>query len=58
MPITLSHLSLHQLVKQDDGELHLQLRPTPLDNDPHSEGLTEQLHQHFVNKPGKGYGFF
>ena len=58
MAIILSHLSLHQLVKQDDGELHLQLRPTPLDNDPHSEGLTEQLHQHFVNKPGKGYGFF
>ena len=58
MNILLSHLTLHQLVKQSDGELRLQLRRTPLDNDPQSEQLTQLLHQHFIQKVGKGYGLF
>ncbi|HBC3521480.1 TPA: nucleoid-associated protein, partial [Vibrio parahaemolyticus] len=52
------HLALHQLIQSEAGELRLQLRSAPLDNDAHSEQLTQLLHQHFVQKTGKGYGLF
>lgn len=58
MSIELSHSVLHQLTKNADDELHLQLRSTPLDNDEIAEQLIRQLHQQFSDKPGKGYGFF
>ncbi len=58
MAITLSHLALHQLIKAEDDELRLQLRSAPLDNDAQSEQLAQLLHQHFVQKTGKGYGLF
>ncbi|WP_045499000.1 nucleoid-associated protein [Vibrio hyugaensis] len=54
MSLQLHHLALHQLIKQAQGELRLQLRSAPLEGDAHSE----QLHQHFIQKPGKGYGLF
>ncbi|XEV15021.1 nucleoid-associated protein YejK (plasmid) [Vibrio alginolyticus] len=58
MAFSLAHLALHQLIKQDSGELHLQLRTAPLENDAQSEQLAQLLHQHFVQKTGKGYGLF
>ncbi|WP_407546947.1 nucleoid-associated protein YejK [Vibrio parahaemolyticus] len=58
MAWSLAHLALHQLIQSETGELRLQLRSAPLDNDAHSEQLTQLLHQHFVQKTGKGYGLF
>ncbi|EOD5329577.1 nucleoid-associated protein YejK [Vibrio parahaemolyticus] len=58
MALSLAHLALHQLIQSEAGELRLQLRSAPLDNDAHSEQLTQLLHQHFVQKTGKGYGLF
>ncbi|EHJ9984936.1 nucleoid-associated protein YejK [Vibrio parahaemolyticus] len=58
MAMTLFHLALNQLIQSEEGELRLQLRSAPLDNDAHSEQLTQLLHQHFVQKTGKGYGLF
>ncbi len=48
MAFSLAHLALHQLIKQDSGELRLQLRTAPLENDAQSEQLAQLLHQHFV----------
>ncbi|MFM2591259.1 nucleoid-associated protein YejK [Vibrio sp. TBV020] len=58
MSIALSHIALHQLMKNDIGELQLQVRSAPLENDANSLQLTELLHRQFVAKVGKGYGFF
>ncbi|MDF4706674.1 nucleoid-associated protein, partial [Vibrio parahaemolyticus] len=58
MAFSLAHLALHQLIKQDSGELRLQLRTAPLENDAQSEQLAQLLHQYFVQKTGKGYGLF
>lgn len=58
MSIELSHIILHQLNAREEGDLQLQLRSTPLENDANSTQLMEQMHQQFVQKAGKGYGFF
>lgn len=58
MSIQLTHLTLHQLIKSQEGELRLQLRSEPLANDAQSEQLAQLLHQQFIQKSGKGYGLF
>lgn len=58
MSIELSHIILHQLNAREEGDLQLQLRSTPLNNDANSTQLMEQMHQQFVQKAGKGYGDF
>ena len=58
MSVQLHHLALHQLIRKTQDELHLQLRSAPLGSDAHSEQLAALLHQHFIHKPGKGYGLF
>ncbi len=58
MSLTLSHLILHQIVKDEQDELTLQLRDQPLENDHASEELVAELHRVFNSKAGKGFGFF
>lgn len=58
MNVQLNHLALHQLVKNEQGELCLQLRSAPLESNAQAEQLTALLHRHFIQKPGKGYGLF
>ncbi|WP_413112051.1 nucleoid-associated protein YejK [Thaumasiovibrio sp. DFM-14] len=58
MSMTLSHLILHQIEKNDQQELTLHLRDDALANNVASEALVAELHRVFNSKAGKGFAYF
>ncbi|WP_087019157.1 nucleoid-associated protein YejK [Thaumasiovibrio subtropicus] len=58
MSLSLSHLILHQIVKNEQDELTLNLRGHSLDNSASSEELVSELHRVFNSKGGKGFAYF
>ncbi|RXJ73606.1 nucleoid-associated protein YejK [Veronia nyctiphanis] len=58
MSLTLSNVILHQLNKQDDETLQVQLRNELLSHSPSTENLIAEIHRVYNAKAGKGFGHF
>ncbi|MFD2177293.1 nucleoid-associated protein YejK [Veronia pacifica] len=58
MSLTLSHVILHQLNKQDDESLQVQLRNELLSHNSSTENLIAEIHRVYNAKGGKGFGHF
>ncbi len=58
MSITLSNLALHQLKKENDATLNIQLSTQLHPCSPTSEQLVGDIHSVFMSKSNKGYGRF
>lgn len=58
MSLNISNVILHQVIKNDQDELTLSLRPTALEADEKTEQLVAELHRSFNAKAGKGFGIY
>lgn len=58
MTLTLSNVILHQIVKQADDSLNVQLRDGPLPLNEQTENLMADVHRVYHAKAGKGFALF
>ncbi|MGF1870137.1 nucleoid-associated protein YejK [Photobacterium indicum] len=58
MSLTLSNVILHQLTKNDQDEIEINLRNQVLDADSSTEGLVAELHRVYSSKGAKGFALF
>ena len=58
MSLFLSNIILHQIQKNESGELKVHCRSELLNNTPVTEQLIVELHREFSGKVGKGLGYF
>lgn len=58
MSLTLSNVILHQIKKEGEDTLVVQLRDQPLTHSPSTENLISEIHRVYNAKAGKGFGQF
>ncbi len=58
MTLTLSNVIVHQIVKQADDSLNVQLRDGPLPPSEQTENLMADVHRVYHAKAGKGFALF